>query len=144
MSLHLSGPAAAGDTQPLAAINTTPLVDVMLVLLIIFLITVPAMRAPAPGRVALPRQAAAPCRARAGDVTLSVTRDGRLYWNDTALSGLPALRRRLAALGGDGARTRVLIRADRAAELAAVNPVIAACAADGITTLGFTSRAPRR
>ena len=142
MALDLSESAADGDMQPLAAINTTPLVDVMLVLLIIFLITVPVMRGP--GHVALPRQAAAPRDARAGDVTLSVSRDGRLYWNDTALSGLPALRQRLAALGGEHRRRRVLIRADRAVDFADVNPVIEACGAAGITTLGFTTRVPQR
>ena len=142
MALHLSGPDADGDAQPMAGINTTPLVDVMLVLLIIFLITVPALRTP--DRVALPRQAAAPRHARAGDVTISVTRDGRLYWGDTALGGMPALRRRLAELGAEGAHARVQVSADRAADFAAVNRVIEACDAAGIATLGFTTRAPRR
>ncbi len=142
MALHLPGPAADGDAQPLAGINTTPLVDVMLVLLIIFLITVPVMRAP--DRVALPRQAAAPRHARRDDVIISVTRGGRLYWGDTALSGLPALRRRLAAQRAAGAHARVQISADRAADFAAVNKVIEACDAAGIATLGFTTRAPQR
>ena len=135
MAPHLPDPTEAD--QALSAINTTPLVDVMLVLLIIFLITVPVIRHPT--RVDLPRQqASAP--PRAADVVISIHRDGRMDWNDTPLAGGAPMRRRLRELAQREPRARVQISADRAASYAPVGRVVDACRQAGITSLGFLTR----
>jgi biopolymer transport protein ExbD len=142
MALHLPGPADDGQEQALSTINTTPLVDVMLVLLIIFLITVPVIRYPQ--HVDLPRQAAQARHPRASDVVISVERDGRLYWGDTALADSQALRSRLRALAAQRPQPRVQISADRAGTYAAVGAVVDACRDAGIATLGFVTQPPAR
>ncbi|MCR6629198.1 MAG: biopolymer transporter ExbD [Magnetospirillum sp.] len=92
--MAVSFPLGDGDDDEavLVAINTTPLVDVMLVLLIIFLITVPAVSATIP--VSLPRQDAPVSDVSA--VTLTVDAEGRLYWNDMPMANTDELRARLA------------------------------------------------
>jgi len=135
MALHLPDPAHA--PQALSGIDTTPLVDVMLVLLIIFLITVPVMRPPT--RVDLPRQQASP-RPAAADVVITITRDGRMAWNGTPLADGAQLRLRLRALAGHKPRARVQISADRAASYAPVGQVVEACREAGISRLGFLTR----
>ena len=135
MALHLPDPADA--QQALSGIDTTPLVDVMLVLLIIFLITVPVIRHPT--RVDLPRQQASP-RPAGADVVITITRDGGMAWNGAALSGGAQLRLRLRALAGHKPRARVQISADRAASYAPVGRVVDACRQAGITSLGFLTR----
>ena len=86
---------AGGADRLSADINTTPLVDVMLVLLIIFLITVPAVTQSVP--VTLPRERIEPLAADVQSITLAVDRDGSAYWGAEPLSGLDELRQRLAA-----------------------------------------------
>jgi biopolymer transport protein ExbD len=90
------------DDRLSADINTTPLVDVMLVLLIIFLITVPAVTQSVP--VALPRERIEPLAADVQAITLAVDRDGTTYWGAEALSGMDALRQRLALVAAQAAQ----------------------------------------
>ncbi len=142
MAMHLPGASDSGEEQALSAINTTPLVDVMLVLLIIFLITVPVIRYPQ--HVHLPRQAAAARHPRAGDVVISVTRNARLYWGNTLLPDAAALRARLRAAAARRPQPRIQISADRAGTYAAVGTVVEACRDAGIATLGFVTRPPAR
>jgi biopolymer transport protein ExbD len=66
-----------------ASINTTPLVDVMLVLLIIFLITIPVVTHSVP--VHLPKERNVPSQSRSDNVVLAVTADGTVYWNTQRL-----------------------------------------------------------
>ena len=140
MALQLPGSSEPGDEQALASINTTPLVDVMLVLLIIFLITVPVIRYP--DHVHLPRQVAQPRHPRASDVVISVTRDGRLYWGDTELADRQQLLRRLQVLAAQRPQPRVQISADRAGDYAPVGVVVDACRQAGTATLGFVTEPP--
>ena len=88
-----------------AAINTTPLVDIMLVLLIIFLITVPVVTHSVP--VALPHEVNQPTVTKPENINIAVDRDGNIYWNDAKLADNAALlarlkdrRRRYAAARG--------------------------------------------
>ncbi|MDR1463220.1 MAG: biopolymer transporter ExbD [Azoarcus sp.] len=82
----------AEEDEAISAINTTPLVDVMLVLLIIFLITIPVATHVVP--VKLPTETNQPRETRPENINLSVTREGRVYWNQEAL-GAEALLGRL-------------------------------------------------
>lgn len=131
-------PADEAPEQVTAAINTTPLVDVMLVLLIIFLITVPVAVQSIP--LSLPHQRSAPNQPTAGMVTLAVTADGRLFWNDEPLADVAALDARLTTQAAPSAdHLQVQIRADRAAAYGAVAPVLALCERLGISPVGFVT-----
>ncbi|CAG1771207.1 partial Biopolymer transport protein ExbD, partial [uncultured bacterium] len=74
------GTADGDDDEVVSAINTTPLVDVMLVLLIIFLITIPVVTTSVP--VTLPKEAVEVRETKPENITLSVDAGGRIYWND--------------------------------------------------------------
>jgi biopolymer transport protein ExbD len=128
-----AGPAE--DGSPMSDINTTPLVDVMLVLLIIFLITIPVVAKSVP--VALPHEANQPTRTKPETIVLAVDRDGGLYWNDGRLADGAALRERLAARAGDTPQPEVQIRADREVRYEFVGRVVVECQRAGIATLAF-------
>ncbi|WP_174927957.1 ExbD/TolR family protein, partial [Burkholderia anthina] len=98
-------------SAPMAEINMTPLIDVMLVLLVIFIITAPLMTHAI--RLDLPKVAASVARDTPQSVTLSIDDAGKLFWDDTpvALDALPA-RFRAAAAGA--APPELRLRASRA------------------------------
>lgn len=130
-----------GDDAPLLVdINTTPLVDVMLVLLIIFIITMPVISTTIP--VTLPRQQSPATEQSHPAVTLTVDRNGHVYWNDTPLTGPAELAPRLAASAADGAP--VHIRADENTPFAAVAAIIDACRMAGIAKVGFLTQQEER
>jgi len=80
------------DDEVIAAINTTPLVDVMLVLLIIFLITIPVVTHTVPVR--LPKETITPLQTTPNDIEIAVNRDGDLFWNEKLVDA-PTLLARL-------------------------------------------------
>src|SRR6187402_2127748 len=88
------GPAADGDEdEAISAINTTPLVDVMLVLLIIFLITVPVVRMTVP--VELPKERNEIRETKPENIVISVDSQARIYWNELRMPNTNALVERL-------------------------------------------------
>lgn len=117
-----------------AAINTTPLVDVMLVLLIIFLITIPVARHTVP--LQLPRQTTQPNDVRPENINLSVTRDGAVYW-DAQPIGEQALLERLKAIAQARPQPAIHIHGDEAAVYEPVGRVVLAAQRAGIQKLGF-------
>ncbi len=142
MKRSLRRPVDEPRQLPLSSINTTPLVDVMLVLLIVFLITVPLVRQA--GRVDLPRAAAPPAARGAAAQWITVRRDGRIEWAGDALGEPGQLQRRLRNLARLQRHPRVLIAADRSVPYAAVARVVQACDRAGITRVGFLTRPPGR
>ncbi|MEW5881587.1 MAG: biopolymer transporter ExbD, partial [Pseudomonadota bacterium] len=72
------GPAEGGEDEAISAINTTPLVDVMLVLLIIFLVTIPVITQSIP--LQLPKETNVPRQTKPENVEIAVTKDGDVYW----------------------------------------------------------------
>jgi biopolymer transport protein ExbD len=126
----------AGDGM-LSEINMTPLVDVMLVLLIIFMLTVPVLTQAV--RLDLPRATAGPATARPDAVTLSVDRAGSVFWNGEALDST-ALAARLAELARRGPDTDVQLRADRHTEYQHVMAVMAAAQRNGIDRISFITQ----
>src|ERR1700743_2594109 len=74
-------------------INTTPLVDVMLVLLIIFLITIPVLTKTV--AVELPKETNVPTQTKPENINISVDKDGNIYWNDRAVPDSAALLERM-------------------------------------------------
>ena len=131
---------ADGDGDELvAAINTTPLVDVMLVLLIIFLITIPVVTHTVP--VALPKESSVPMQTRPDNINLSVDQDGGVFWNQESLDA-SALQERLKTVSAQVPQPEVHIRGDLNARYEAVGKIIAQCQQAGIAKVGFITEPP--
>ncbi|TDR82845.1 ExbD/TolR family protein [Paludibacterium purpuratum] len=118
----------------LSEINMTPLVDVMLVLLIIFMLTVPVLTHSI--RVDLPRASATQAAENAHAITLSVDRSGTVFWGQAALDRA-ALAQRLAALARANPQAEVRIRGDRRVEYQHVLAVMALAQKSGLSQLSF-------
>ena len=131
-----------GEDAPMSDINTTPLVDIMLVLLIIFLITIPVAARVAP--VDLPRARNHPRVVQPRDVDVSVDRAGAVYWNELRLASRGDLVGRLRALARAQPDAEVHIRGDAHAKYADVGKVVNACRQAGIAKVGFVIQPPTR
>ena len=125
-----------------AAINTTPLVDVMLVLLIIFLITIPVVTTSIP--VVLPKERNEIRETRPENITLSVDAADNIYWNDLRLPSTTALIDRLKKISVLTPQPEVQIRGDAGADYAGVGRIIYACQRAGIAKVGFITEPPPR
>ena len=136
------GPGGGSEPEVMAEINTTPLIDVMLVLLIIFLITIPVVRQTVP--VQLPNDTNVPRQTRPENVELSVDRAERVYWNARVLDGDAALAVRLAQVAALAPQPAVHIRGDREVRYAAIGRVVAACRRAGIAKVSFVLEPPAR
>ena len=132
--------AGDGDEGMLSDINTTPLVDVMLVLLIIFLITIPVINTSV--AVKLPRQSNQLQQSRPETVVITVDASGASYLFDTRLTSAQALQERLARIASQSPQPAVHIRGDARANYEAVARVLVACQQAGITRIGFVTEPP--
>jgi len=139
MALHF---APDDDDEVVSTINTTPLVDVMLVLLIIFLITIPVVRQTVP--LQLPAETNVPRQTRPDNVELSIDREGRLWWNARRLDGDAALAARLAQAAALKPQPEVHLRGDREVAYGAVGRVVSACRRAGIARVSFVVEPPAR
>ncbi len=124
------------DTEVMNEINMTPLVDVMLVLLIIFIITVPVLTHSV--KVDLPREDNTPNEIKPQTVNLSVNAEGTIFWNDTQIA-YEDLEARLSAEAGKQPQPEVHIRGDKAAAYEHVIKTMAAVQRAGILKLGFVT-----
>ncbi|MRD46686.1 biopolymer transporter ExbD [Caenimonas koreensis DSM 17982] len=128
--------------EPLiASINTTPLVDVMLVLLIIFLITIPVVNSSI--AVNLPREPNQQRDAKAQDIIVTVDAQGVIYWFDTALAAPQLLARQMAQAAAKQPQPELHIRADARADYESVGRVVYAAQQAGIARIGFLTEPPR-
>ncbi|WP_193334696.1 ExbD/TolR family protein [Devosia beringensis] len=124
----------------ISEINITPMVDVMLVLLIIFMVAAPMMTAGVP--IDLPQSAAGDMANQADPVTVAVTPDGVIYVNEDVVAE-PELTSTLAAMGVDGAEDRIFLRGDTTADYGSVMRVMGLLSAAGYTKIGLiTERNP--
>ena len=130
------------EDEVVSTINTTPLVDVMLVLLIIFLITVPVVTTSIP--VQLPKERNEIRETKPENITLSVDANGRIYWNDLRMSSTNALVDRLKRVAVLNPQPEVQIRGDGGADYEGVGKVILAVQRAGITKVGFITEPPAR
>jgi biopolymer transport protein ExbD len=131
------------DEDPLLAqINTTPLVDVMLVLLIIFLITVPVVNSSIV--VSLPRESNQIQEERTENVIITVDAAGAVYWADTRLPDQKTLIELLNKVSVMTPQPEVHIRGDARADYEAVGRVVYAVQQTGIAKLGFITEPPPR
>ncbi|MDP3618589.1 MAG: biopolymer transporter ExbD [Ramlibacter sp.] len=129
------------DEPLLATINTTPLVDVMLVLLIIFLITVPVVNSSI--GVTLPREANEAREAQPQDVIITVDAQGLVYWFDTPVRDPQVLAGELARVAQEKPQPELHIRADARADYQSIGQVVHAAQQAGLARVGFLSEPPR-
>ena len=130
------------DDALMSQINTTPLVDVMLVLLIIFLITIPVVNSSIV--VSLPREEVQVRETRPENVIVSVDADGGIYWFETRLPGTDQLAQRLALVAAQKPQPEVHIRGDARADYDAIGRVVFAAQQMGIERIGFITEPPAR
>jgi biopolymer transport protein ExbD len=133
---------SAEEDEPISTINTTPLVDVMLVLLIIFLITIPVVVTSVP--VELPKERNEIRETKPENIVLSVDQAGSIYWNDLKLASTVALIDRLKKIAVLVPQPEVQIRGDGRAEYTGVGRIIYACQRAGIGKVGFITEPPPR
>jgi biopolymer transport protein ExbD len=125
----------SGDSELNSTINTTPLVDVMLVMLIIFLITVPVVVQSVP--VDLPKAVNVPTQTKPENIVIVVDKEGQVYWNLSPVADNRALVEKLKEVSVLHPQPEVHIRGDRRARYEHVGKVMLACQKAGIRKVGF-------
>ena len=135
MSMNV-GTSGAGDEPELnSTINTTPLVDIMLVLLIIFLITIPVINKMIP--VNLPNAVNIPTQTKPENITIAVDKDGNVFWNDKAIKSQESLLDQMKAVAVVKPQPEIHIRADRDTHFESVGRVMYLIQRAGIVKVGF-------
>jgi biopolymer transport protein ExbD len=127
------------EAAPMADINMTPLIDVMLVLLVIFIITAPLLTHAI--RLDLPKVDSASARETPQTITLSIDDAGRIYWNDKP-SSLEAVRASLIAAGKAPQQPEIHLRAARATRYDIIAQVMGAAQQAGLERIGFVTEPP--
>jgi biopolymer transport protein ExbD len=142
MSIRFPHQAPEPEDGLMAGINTTPLVDVMLVLLIIFLITIPVVNSSI--AVALPREPVQASDAQAQNIIVTVDAQGAVYWFDTPVANPQLLAERFARIAQQQPQPELRIRADARADYDAIGQVVYAAQQAGIARIGFLTEPPAR
>jgi biopolymer transport protein ExbD len=140
MAMNIGSPDEDDEAQMNSTINTTPLVDVMLVLLIIFLITIPVVTASV--RLELPKERNVPTQTKPENIVLAVDREGDVYWGMEALPDIETLVNRLKEQSVKDPQPEVHIRGDGEARYESVGRVVVACQRAGIFKVGFITEPP--
>ncbi len=121
---------------PVSEINVTPLVDVMLVLLIIFMVAAPMMTVGVP--IDLPETQAKPMNAETQPITVSVNDKGQIYLQETEIP-IEEVVPKLEAISKTGYEERIYVRADKASEYGTVMQVMARISSAGFKNLGLVT-----
>jgi biopolymer transport protein ExbD len=117
-------------------INTTPLVDVMLVLLIIFIITIPVMNHSV--KIDLPHAANLPNESKPENINLSIDAQGKVYWNAEIVNA-DQLNERIADAAKQSPQPELHLRAERTTQYEKVAQVMAAAQSGGLGKIGFVT-----
>ena len=136
------GAAEDEEDQVVSTINTTPLVDVMLVLLIIFLVTIPVITTSI--QVTLPKETVEVRETKPENITISVDVNGRIYWNELYIANTAALVERLKRIAVLNPQPELQIRGDGGATYEGVGRVVYAAQRAGIAKIGFITEPPPR
>ena len=132
MAMSVGG---GGEASVMATINTTPLVDVMLVLLIIFLITIPVVTKTV--HVDLPKAVNIPTQTKPENITIAVNKDGRIFWNDKEVGNRDALIGFIKEAAVRKPQPEIHIRGDKETRYEAIGRVMYAIQRGGIVKVGF-------
>ena len=134
------GPSADSGDAVISTINTTPLVDVMLVLLIIFLITIPVVTTSIP--VVLPKERVEVRETQPENIIISVDKDSKVFWYDSPVASVDALVVKLKKVAAQKPQPEVQVRGDMAARYEGVGKVLLACQRAGIAKVAFITEPP--
>jgi biopolymer transport protein ExbD len=134
------GSDGGGEDEVISAINTTPLVDVMLVLLIIFLITIPAIVQNVP--VVLPAERNIVTMTKPENIVISVNKDGDIFWNQQLMADTDALFDKLKVVAVLVPQPEVHIRGDENARYESVGKVVYTAQRASIMKIGFITEPP--
>lgn len=141
MGMAAGGSAPQGDDddagyRPMAEINITPMVDVMLVLLIIFMVAAPLLTVGVP--IDLPETQAKPMNSDTQPITVSVNETGQIYLQETEIP-LEEVVPKLEAISKTGYEERIYVRGDKTADYGTVMKVMARISAAGYKNLGLVT-----
>jgi biopolymer transport protein ExbD len=137
------GPGNGGDEdEVMSAINTTPLVDIMLVLLIIFLITIPVVVQQVP--LQLPKESNQPTQTKPENIVIAVNKEGDVFWNGQFVPDNKGLLDKLKIVAVQIPQPEVHIRADQDARYEFVGKVVVTCQRASILKIGFITEPPVR
>ena len=130
------------DDEVVSSINTTPLVDVMLVLLIIFLITIPVVTHTIP--VQLPKETNIARQTKPENIEISVNKDGDIFWNQTLVPDTDALFQRLSKVAVMTPQPEVHVRGDEKARYESIGRVLFQCTRASIQKVSFITEPPAK
>ncbi len=136
-----TGGGPGDDDKPMSEINTTPLVDVMLVLLILFLITIPVITQSV--NVDLPKAANIPTQTKPENINIAVDAEGNVYWNTARIPTEEALLDRIKQVAIMDPQPEIHVRGDRHTKYEYVGKVIVLCQRGGIQKVGFITEPDR-
>ena len=139
MAMNVGSPDGDEDEMN-SAINTTPLVDVMLVLLIIFLITIPVVTQSV--QLQLPQERNLPTQTKPENILLAVSKEGDVYWNTRKMPDIETLVKELKKESIKDPQPEVHIRGDQDARYESVGRLVVACQRAGIAKVGFITEPP--
>ena len=142
MAMTVGQDVSEGEDEVIAAINTTPLVDVMLVLLIIFLITIPVVIQQVP--VDLPKERNVPTQTKPENIVIAINKDGDVFWNMEYMRDSKELFEKLKTVAVIEPQPEVHIRADEETRYESVGRVVATCQRAAILKIGFITEPPAR
>jgi len=125
-----------GQQGPMAEINVTPMVDVMLVLLVIFIITAPLFTHAV--KLELPTASSAPAPEKPESITLSINAEGKIFWNNTVVS-LDELGTRFADASQKKPQPELQLRADKSTRYEIIAQVMSSARTHGMTKIGFVT-----
>ena len=129
----------SGSYQPISEINVTPMVDVMLVLLVIFMVTAPLLTVGVP--VDLPETEAQTLNENIEPLVISINAEGNVFIQETE-TDMDRLTPRLAAITGNKTDTRIYVRGDRAIDYGRVMRVMGLIAAAGYNRVALITQSP--
>jgi biopolymer transport protein ExbD len=130
------------EHEVMVAINTTPLVDVMMVLLIIFLITIPVVVQQVP--LELPKERNVPTQTKPENIVIAINKDGDVFWGLEYVKDSKALFEKLKKVAVMIPQPEIHIRADENTRYESVGRVVATCQRASILKIGFITEPPAR
>ena len=134
------GSSDGDDDEVVSAINTTPLVDVMLVLLIIFLITIPVVTQTVP--MTLPKETNIARQTKPENIEISVNKDGDVFWNARLVADNDALFKKLKEIAVLNPQPEIQIRGVEKARYESIGRVVFACQRAAIQKISFVTEPP--